>query len=77
MRKLAKIMIIVFVILQGGWVGLALIINNTPEFPNLILPFGLLSIAAGLLKWSSEPCTINQSLRNSRKINVKDNLSFL
>lgn len=66
MRKMAKIMMVVFVILQGGWVSLELIINNTPEFPNLILPFGLLSIAAGLLKWSSEPCTIIQTLRNSR-----------
>lgn len=54
MRKLARIMIVVFVILQGSWVGFALIIEKTPEFPNLILPFGLLSIAVGLIKWSNE-----------------------
>ena len=66
MRKLAKIMIIVFVILQGGWVSLELIIKHTPGFPNLILPFGLLSIAAGLLIGSGEPGTLDQLLRNRR-----------
>jgi hypothetical protein len=59
-RKVAIVVVIVFVILQGSWVGYELIIENTNEFPNLILPFGLLSIAVGLIKWSSEPYTINQ-----------------
>lgn len=46
------------VILQGIWIGYKLVIENTPEFPNLVLPFGLMSIAAALLKWSREPCSL-------------------
>lgn len=58
MRKLAGISIVVLVILQGIWIGYKLVIENTPEFPNLVLPFGLMSIAAALLKWSREPCSL-------------------
>ena len=54
MGKLAKMMILLFVILQVGWIGFKIIIENTSEFPNLILPFGLMFIAAGLVKWSDE-----------------------
>ena len=55
MHKLSKIIVIVLIILQGLWVGYKLIIQNTPEFPNLIVTFGLMSIAMGLIKWSKEP----------------------
>ena len=54
MQKLAQIIVIVLIILQGLWVGYKLIIENTPEFPNLIVTFGLMSIAIGLIKWSKE-----------------------
>ena len=54
MQKLAQIIVIVLIILQGLWVGYKLLIENTPEFPNLIVTFGLMSIAIGLIKWSKE-----------------------
>jgi hypothetical protein len=54
MGKLVKMMIFLFFILQVGWIGFKIIIENTPEFPNLIFPFGVMFIAAGLMKWSNE-----------------------
>ena len=58
MRKWVGISIVVLVVLQGMWIGYKLVIENTPEFPNLILPLGLVSIAAAFFKWSKEPCKI-------------------
>ena len=58
MRRFAGVLIVMIVILQGVWIAYKLLIENTPEFPNLILPFGLISIAAAFLKWSKEPCKI-------------------
>ena len=51
MRKVAGIFMIVLGILQGTWIGYKLIIENTPEFPNLILQIGLTTIVVGLIKW--------------------------
>jgi hypothetical protein len=60
-QKLTAILIIIFLLIQGIWMGYKLIIENAPEFPNLILPFGLISILAALLKWNREPCSISSS----------------
>lgn len=65
MQKLTAILIIVFLLIQGIWIGYKLIIENAPEFPNLILPFGLMSIFAALLKWNREPCSINPRKRGT------------
>ena len=45
---------IVLGILQGIWIGYKLLIVNTPEFPNLILPIGLTTLVAGLIKWDKD-----------------------
>lgn len=50
MGKVAGIFMIVLGILQGIWIGYKLLIENTPEFPNLILPIGLTIIVVGLIK---------------------------
>jgi hypothetical protein len=60
MQKLPAILIIIFLLIQGIWIGYKLIVENATEFPNLILPFGLVSIFAALLKWNREPCSINR-----------------
>ncbi len=54
LKKLAQIIVIILMILQGLWVRCKLIIQNTPEFPNIIVTFGLMSLALGILKWSKE-----------------------
>ena len=55
MGKIAGIFIIVLGILQVTWIGYKLLIENTPEFPNLILPIGLITIVVGLIKWDNNP----------------------
>jgi hypothetical protein len=55
MGKVAGISIIVLASLQVIWIGYKLFIENTPEFPNLILPIGLTTIAVVLIKWAKEP----------------------
>ena len=53
--KVAGISIIVLASLQVIWIGYKLFIENTPEFPNLILPIGLTTVAVVLIKWAKEP----------------------
>jgi len=55
MGKVAGILMIVLGTLQGIWIGYKLLIENTPEFPNLILPIGLTTVAVVLMKWTKEP----------------------
>jgi hypothetical protein len=55
MGKVAGVSIIVLASLQVIWIGYKLLIENTPEFPNLILPIGLITIAVVLIKWAKEP----------------------
>ena len=55
MGKVAGIFMIVLGILQGIWIGYKLLIENTPEFPNLILPICLTTIVVGLIKWDKDP----------------------
>ena len=50
MVKVAGILMIVLGILQGTWIGYKLLVENTPEFPNLTLPIGLTIIVVGLIK---------------------------
>jgi len=54
MGKVAGIFMIVLGILQGIWIVYKLLIENTPEFPNLILPIGLTIIVVGLIKWDKD-----------------------
>ena len=54
MEKIAGILMIVLGTLQGIWIGYKLLIENTPEFPNLILPIGLTTVAVVLIKWAKE-----------------------
>ena len=55
MGKVAGILMIVLGTLQGIWIGYKLLIENTPEFPNLILPIGLTIIVVGLIKLDKDP----------------------
>ena len=55
MGKVAGIFMIVLGLLQVIWIGYKLLIENTPEFPNLILPIGLTIIVVGLIKWDKDP----------------------
>lgn len=55
MGKIAGIFMIVLGILQGAWIGYKVLIENTPEFPNLILPIGLAIIVVGLIKLDKDP----------------------
>jgi hypothetical protein len=55
MGKVAGISIIVLACLEVIWIGYKLFIENTPEFPNLILPIGLTTVAVVLIKWAKEP----------------------
>lgn len=55
MGKVAGILMIVLGTLQGIWIGCKLLIENTPEFPNLILPIGLTTVVVVLIKWAKEP----------------------
>lgn len=55
MGKVAGIFMIVLGILQGTWIGYKVLIENTPEFPNLILPIGLAIIVVGLIKLDKDP----------------------
>ena len=52
--KIAGILMIVLGTLHGIWIGYKLLIENTPEFPNLILPIGLTTVAFVLIKWAKE-----------------------
>ena len=55
MGKVAGIFMIVLGILQGTWIGYKVLIENTTEFPNLILPISLIIIVVGLIKWDKDP----------------------
>lgn len=55
MGKVAGIFMVVLGILQGIWIWYKLLIENTPEFPNLILPIGLTIIVVGLIKLDKDP----------------------
>jgi hypothetical protein len=55
MGKVLGIFMIILGILQGVWIGYKLLVENTPEFPNLILPIGLTIIVVGLIKLDKDP----------------------